>query len=55
LNVIVPVGVPLLLVTRALKVTDCPGVLGLADDVSVVVVAATGFTVSVIGGDVLPE
>jgi predicted small secreted protein len=38
LNVTVPMGVPALLVTVALKVTACPTLLGLTEDVSVVVV-----------------
>lgn len=40
-NVTVPVAVtPVLVVTMARKVTDCPKVEGLADDVSAVVLAA---------------
>jgi hypothetical protein len=46
LNVTVPVGVPEPL-TVAVKVTDCPNVLGLREDVSVVFVAPAVVTVVV--------
>ena len=40
----VPLGVPALLVTVAVKVTACPTLLGLTEDASVVVVAAGWLT-----------
>ena len=54
-NVTVPVGVPEAVVTVAVKVTLCPNVDGLSDEVTVVVVVAGGgaFTICVIAGDVL--
>ena len=52
LNVTVPVGVPVPEVTVAVNVTDCPNVLGFADDVSAVVVHAA-LTVCVTAVDVL--
>jgi hypothetical protein len=51
-NCTVPVGVPALLVTVAVNVTDCPTVEGFTDDVTAVVVV-TGFTVCVSTGEVL--
>src|SRR5215467_1784966 len=47
LKVTVPVGVPTLLVTVAVKVTACPTLLGLSDDTSVVPVAFAPVTVRV--------
>ncbi|WP_338832586.1 hypothetical protein [Bradyrhizobium sp. 27S5] len=37
MKVTIPVGVPLAPVTVAVKVTDCPALLGFAEDVSVAV------------------
>jgi hypothetical protein len=51
-NCTVPVGVPALLVTVAVNVTDWPTVDGFADDVTAVVVL-TGFTVCVSTAEVL--
>jgi hypothetical protein len=55
LNVTVPVGVPepgAVALTVAVKVTAWPNVLGLAEDVTAVLVAAW-FTVCVMAGEVL--
>jgi hypothetical protein len=51
-NCTVPVGVPPLLVTVAVNVTDWPTVDGFTDDVTAVVVL-TGFTVCVSTAEVL--
>ena len=51
-NVTDPVGVPELLLTVAVKVTDCPANDGFAEDATTVVVAAL-FTVCVITEEVL--
>jgi hypothetical protein len=51
-NCTVPVGVPALLVTVAVNVTDWPKVEGLTEDVTAVVVVAW-FTVCVRTADVL--
>ena len=42
MKVTLPVGVPLLLVTVAVKVTDCPEVEGLSEEVKVVDVGFAG-------------
>jgi len=48
LNVTVPVGVPPLPVTVAVKVTDCPNTEGFCEDVSVVVLGLTTTRVAVV-------
>ena len=48
-NATVPVGVPLLLVTFVMKVTDSPTLEGLKEELTTVVVAATKLAVTFLG------